>query len=721
MFNRRVAILLMMLALTVSALYVSWRSSIGLALPAGSDSVSAQRWQVHLEGNWDKFSSVGQAWTMETEVRSEKPKFSFLNREEHFSLPSRTEFAVAARKFRIPSEWSARTMQLVLGGVDGHVRVYLNGIDNAHKIGEFEGLGGTTRLDVPAGAFQYGTNNILILELSASAEQRSVVFGSSWPAEGEITGELALEAVVETSLSTPKISVSWQGDTAQVSIQTNLIHHSLMERGPWTVSAVMSDGSAGVAQTSSDIQAGENEAQSVTLHLAVSKAHRWSPQDPFLYQLHLTLVNSVGDQDDLAFPIGLRSLSMTGGKVLLNGRPLVIHGKALGPGDESRIRQAGQIASFLKEERRQGVNLIYFVGPVPDPLWLQAADHIGIGVWAEWPLALTPAARLPNPEIFGSLSLRDNNHPSLWAWTVGKGLDPQVPLGGYFAQAERTAAPNLAFLVRENSALPPGVPAERALLIQGGNLQGPWGSIVPEGAMPGVSPAGSKGELVRANGPWPRKGFALGWGVFILFLTWMNLRSASWRYKEIEEKKPKRRLRQAWFWHGLSVLGRTGTLAGILTTAAFRAPTGLGFWFPQLWPCFEVIQEQNPWLIWLVLGFAIVLLRLLQTGLAAPRLPGSPHPYGLALWLEQRYRWLIIPALLWVAVDWGFSWLSSLLAYVGLSFVFLPWRIRDVQRIGGRYRSFLYVPGLLAIVLFIWFFKHTLDWVYLWHLWHSSS
>ncbi|KLU60430.1 evolved beta-galactosidase subunit alpha [Peptococcaceae bacterium CEB3] len=720
MFNRRAAIVLVLLVLSLSVLFVSWQSSLSQGLPAGKDIVSAQRWQISLAGGWDKFSSVRAAWTGEIGAQPPKSKFGFLTREEPFYLPSGTEFAVAARKFRIPNEWSARTMQLVLGGVDGRVRVYLNGIDSAHKVGEFEGLGGTTRVAIPAGAFRYGTDNVLILRLSAGVGQRSVLFGSGWPAAGTITGELALEAVTATSLGKPRVTVAWQGSSAQVTVQADLRHHGLMEEGPWTVSAVLSDGSAGVARASQVVRPGGGERESVTFHLAVAGARPWSPKTPFLYQLHLTVANPAGDQDDLAFPVGLRSLSLAGGKFVLNGQPLAIHGAALDPAEEREIRRTGRIAAFLQEERRQGVNLIYFVGSVPDPLWLQAADQAGIGVWGEWPVALTPAARLPNPSIFSALA--ENYHPSLWAWTVGKRLDPAAPLAGYFSLAKQAAAPSLAFAVRANPRPLWGVPSDQAPVIEGGTLQGPWGRVVPLAASAAgtgkeVSPAtGSQGQGTNGGKVWPGRGFAFGWGFLILYVTLMDLRSATWLYKEIDEKKPKRRLRQAWFWQGLSIWVRAGTLSAILTAGIFRLPSGLGFWFPDLWPGAMVLQRQNPWLIWLALGLAIVLLRLLQTGLAAPRLPGSPHPYGVALWLEQRYRWFIIPGVFWAGVAWGWPWWTSLAAYAGLSFLVLPWRRRDVHRIGGKYRVLLYIPLLLTLLAFIWLCLRWPDVAFLWHL-----
>ncbi|MHB1652107.1 MAG: glycoside hydrolase family 2 protein [Desulfitobacteriaceae bacterium] len=714
MFNRRVVILFILFSLCLGGLYWTWQFPTGPALQAGQELVSAERWQMDLSGHWDGFSSLRKAWTAETEKSAgETARFSFLNRERRVTLPSETEFTVAARKFRIPAEWSSRTMQLVLNGVNGYAQIYLNGADSGHKLGEFEGIGGTLRLAIPAAAFRYGADNVILIQLSANYRQRSTLFGSSWPSLGKIEGKVGLEAVMETSLSTPNLSVAWQGNTALLTVQTTLLHHNLMEQGPWTVNAVLSDGSAGIAQASTVVQPGETEAQGVSLKLAIENPQRWSVQNAILYQLHLSVINAAGDRDDLALPLGLRALSMAGGKFLFNGQALNIKGTALTVEQEAQIRENGQISEFLTAERQKGVDLIYFIGHFPDPFWLQAADRIGMGVWVEWPVDLLPVQHLPNPEIFQQLVVEGNNHPSLWGWTVGKGFDPKTSPNTYLSKAEKAVSPGLAFTLRLNPMTLAGFPVERSPIVQTDKIGGPWGQVSVYKDIPGkVKPRG----LVPGETVWPDKKSALVWAVVIAFLTLMNLRTVNWRYKEIGEEKPKRRLRNAWFWQSWSVVGRAGTLAGVVTTAVFQTPGSLGFWFPSLWPGLDLIRLQNPWLIWATLGLGITLLRIVQTGLAAPHLADSPHPWGLTLWLEQRYRWLPVVAGLWVAVPWGISWLSSLLAYCGFSVLFLPWRIRDIHRIGGHYRHFLILLAIFSGLIVLWLGIHFADWVYLWHM-----
>lgn len=703
MFNRRVIILFLLLGLSLGWLYWSWQFPAARELQAGSQLVSADRWQLDLSGSWEGFASLRKAWTLETEnTKGKNAWYSFLNQERPLQLPSTAEISIAARKFRIPTEWSARTMQLVLNGVNGNAQIYLNGSDSGHKVGEFEGVGGTVRITIPATAFHYGSDNILLIQLTGTVQQRSVLFGSEWPSLGQLRGKITLEAVMETSLSIPQTSVTWQGDTAVISIQANLIHHGFLQHGPWQVNAVLSDGSSEIAQASADIQPDESESQPFTLKLSVGNARRWGLQNPFLYQLHLSVMNSTGDRDDLALPLGLRSLSLSGGNVQINGQNIRINGLALTEEQETHIRQTGKISEFLVSQRQKGINLIYFIGQFPDPLWLYAADQVGMGVWVEWPVALFPTRHLPDPAVFQELVGDGKNHPSLWSWTIAKGLDPKGSQT-YIREAEQLIHPGLVYILQLNSDGPTGFPVEKSPVINNGVIQGTWGQVT-------VLP-----DNTNKPAAWPDKRSVVIWAAIILVLTGINLRLVNWRFKEISEAKPKRRLRHAWFWNGFSVLGRAGTLAAIFTTAIFQIPSGLGSWLPKLWPGLELIQQQNPLMIWTVLGCGITLLRLIQTGLAAPNLTNSPHPWGLTLWLEQRYRWIVIVAGLWALVPWGVSWLASFIAYFGLSILFLPWRIRDIHRVGGRYKPLLIVPGMVFIIFILWGIYHLDDWIYVWH------
>lgn len=58
---------------------------------------------------------------------------------------------------------------------------------------------------------------------------------------------------------------------------------------------------------------------SILIHFA--RPHLWSPADPFLYRLRLAI-----GEDEIETYLGLRTVSMEGGKICCNGEPVYLHG-----------------------------------------------------------------------------------------------------------------------------------------------------------------------------------------------------------------------------------------------------------------------------------------------------------------------------------------------------------------------------------------------------------
>jgi hypothetical protein len=127
-------------------------------------------------------------------------------------------------------------------------------------------------------------------------------------------------------------------------------------------------------------------------------------------------------------------------------------------------------------------------------------------------------------------------------------------------------------------------------------------------------------------------------------------------------------------------------------------------------------NPEVPLLIWLTLALFLVFLRLLQIGVAASHLPEEPATLRLALWLERRFRWIWIPALLWAAQPWGVPSYLPLAVYIGFTLLYFPIRARDVHKVKGRYRPIMLLPGIFFFIclgLVAWRWS---DWYYLWHL-----
>ncbi|NMA70094.1 MAG: beta-galactosidase [Desulfitobacterium sp.] len=697
MFKKRIFQIFLVLCITLGMLLMSWQTFPGYYLKSTSTFTSAARWELELGGQWKLYPSLQQAFV--TESKKEINPNPSLTKGKTGYLPSSNGIKVAAKAFQVPSDWHARSLLLQLNGIYGECTVYLNGVESENRLGSIASEGGSGRIQIPVNFLNHGEENLLFLEFDSPLSQRNILFGSKFPREGKLTGSISLQGVMETSIENPSVQVEWEGEKAQVQIAWQLRHHQFSEYGPWSIQVVISDGSAEIAQASTMIQGVESPVQDVRLNLEIPEGKPWSPEDPYLYQVYLTVTNQHGDRDDLAFPLGLPILKFKEGQFFLQEEPFSIKGVALNPEEEEKLRHEGNVGDWLQEQKNKGYNLVYFLGIYPDETWLGEADKIGMGIWVELPgSAMVPEEKLPIPTIWKELFRGGTIHPSLWAYTSGVGLELNSSGAGEKYREK----------VQELSPLP----VFNFPLTSGNSYAGSWGIIEqPDQTSP-------------SKNLWPQEEWVrIVWAVFLFLVALANLFSKSWGYKELQNKKPKRPLRRAWFWQETALLTREMTLAALFTTLIFNTEIPWAQWLPQQWPLWELIRLQSPWLIWLLLGCFFTLGRLLQVGVAAPGMPNSPETLGLAVWLERRFFWNWLVGVLWALRGWGIPLFIPFAVYGFFNFFFLPWKIRDVRRVGGSYRAFLWVPGIifLAILLMIglywsdfqYFFKIILqmDWL----------
>jgi hypothetical protein len=151
----------------------------------------------------------------------------------------------------------------------------------------------------------------------------------------------------------------------------------------------------------------------------------WSPADPNLYNLQVSLADASGVVDSYTTRFGFRTFTVDGSRFLLNGRPFWLRGanpfpNTLRPNDSVLAHRFMQLA-------RAGNVSVTRSHIVPyTTTWLDAADEEGMGVSFEgtWPWLMLQG-NLPDPELlkvwkeeFLSLIREHRNHPSILLWTV---------------------------------------------------------------------------------------------------------------------------------------------------------------------------------------------------------------------------------------------------------------------------------------------------------------
>ena len=172
-----------------------------------------------------------------------------------------------------------------------------------------------------------------------------------------------------------------------------------------------------------------------TLHLSTPHLapKLWSPNEPNLYQLQLTLTsnNAVLDKRDLAF--GFRTFSVDKGRLLLNGQPFWLRGAdhfphALRPNDSGLAKHFMQLAKAGNVVATRSHTAPF------SSTWLKAADEAGMTVSYEgtWPWLMLEGD-LPSENLlhawkseFLELIHKHRNHPSIILWTVNNEMKFEV-------------------------------------------------------------------------------------------------------------------------------------------------------------------------------------------------------------------------------------------------------------------------------------------------------
>ncbi len=166
---------------------------------------------------------------------------------------------------------------------------------------------------------------------------------------------------------------------------------------------------------------------------SLTNPRRWSPAEPNLYELQITLG---GDGDRVDTRAGFRTIEVFGQQLRLNGQPLQIRG-VLNWGYSPPLTQPNPGEAVWRQElelaRRQGFNLMKFCLWIPPRRYYDLADELGVLTWAEcptWHPTLTQKFLEPLRREFSEFFYYDRNHPSvvLRSLTCETGPGAELPV-----------------------------------------------------------------------------------------------------------------------------------------------------------------------------------------------------------------------------------------------------------------------------------------------------
>ena len=293
---------------------------------------------------------------------------------------------------------------LYFGAVNYDCRVWVNGKEAGHHVGGFTPF----NFDVTE-MLKEGENTVIVkVDNKRHAEDVPTLIFDWWN-YGGITRDVKLVKV------TP------------VYIEDYNVQMVSLEGRRLAFSARLSKAEAGHTVTI-DIpelklkKAVTTDADGRVQMFAKFKPQLWSPENPKLYQVNISLDNATTITDE----IGFRTIETRDKQILLNGQPIFLKGisihdeKANGGGRANSTEDARQLLTWAKE---LGCNFVRLAHYPHHEYMVREAERMGILVWSEIPVYWTIAWK--NPATFANakqqltdMISRDHNRANIIIWSI---------------------------------------------------------------------------------------------------------------------------------------------------------------------------------------------------------------------------------------------------------------------------------------------------------------
>jgi hypothetical protein len=249
------------------------------------------------------------------------------------------------------------------------------------------------------------------------AAMKADAWHRTWFNFGGINRPVTIRRLGPSELDSPSIVTHLAGTSAIVDVTVRVTNRT----APRTL--VVRGSLAGVALRFAPVSLTTGADAVVRARARIEDPDLWEPGHPALQTLRLTVLG----ESALTARVGLRELRWSGGRLLLNGQPLRLHGASLqedapGRGDALRDADMDAIVARLKAI---GANATRSQHPLSDAL-LDRLDAAGILVWQGVGPVDAPGAWTSRTAVQHRRALRRVRlnvveariHPSIVAWNL---------------------------------------------------------------------------------------------------------------------------------------------------------------------------------------------------------------------------------------------------------------------------------------------------------------
>jgi hypothetical protein len=352
------------------------------------------------------------------------------------------------RTFTVPAAWNRQRVLLHFGAVDWESKVFVNG----QSIGSHRGGYDEFSFDITSRLKSGAPNEIVVAVTDPSDESwqlrgKQVLFpqGAAYTATSGIWQTVWLEPVPQSSIEKLKIVPDLKNGALKLTVNGRTPPRKTR------VEIAVADGQKTVA-TASGVSGGElsppvlenlawyksTSVKTVAdLEIPLPNAHLWTSDDPFLYDLTVTLKDESGQVlDSVKSYFGMRDVAVGhdqngNTRLMFNGKPIVLAG-ALDQGfwpDGIYTAPTDAALKFdVEAAKRLGLNAIRKHIKIEPARYYYWCDKLGLLVLQDMPAgyagdpftdAVTnPEGALQNESEMRTLIQQNWNHPSIIMWIM---------------------------------------------------------------------------------------------------------------------------------------------------------------------------------------------------------------------------------------------------------------------------------------------------------------
>jgi beta-galactosidase/evolved beta-galactosidase subunit alpha len=342
--------------------------------------------------------------------------------DEYPAIPLVDEGADHTRVVSIPSEWDGHSIILRVGGAESTLEVSVDG----------QPIGFSTDSRLPAefdltDFVAAGADHLLNLRVQRWSASTWVEDQDMWWMAGLHRSIWIYpqppEAITDAYFSTLRLDHSPRTAVAEVALQA-----STTAVDGRTLTATLRREGADVCTLSGRVANG-----AVRLTGTVDDPALWTAEIPHLHDLVIELGNGETPLDSRWLKVGIRTVDVGGGNLLVNGSPVTVRGvnRHEHDPDNGRHQSDADMRADLQLLKDSNVNAIRTAHYPNDERFYAMCDELGFYVYDEANIETHALVDHPNNPSFDPafapsflargerMVLRDRNHPSVVVWSLG--------------------------------------------------------------------------------------------------------------------------------------------------------------------------------------------------------------------------------------------------------------------------------------------------------------